>query len=177
MLTEHGMLITDPAISIQVREACLVDLPMIVEIYNEAIEDGTATCDLGGFTPAQKLVWFEEHTGRYPIWIAEQASTILGWTALSPYEAKPCFARTAMISTYVHRQARGQKVGTILRTHMISEAKRLEFHTLVNRVFVINQGSIALAKKFGFTQVGHMRELVYREGRYIDCVFFQLMLD
>ena len=82
-----------------------------------------------------------------------------------------------MFSTYVRRNARGMKVGSALRRHLINEARRIEFHTIVNRVFALNEGSIALAKKFGFTQVGYMRELVYRDGRYIDCVFFQLMLD
>jgi hypothetical protein len=46
----------------------------------------------------------------------------------------------------------------------------------VNRVFSSNGASVALARRYGFEQVGHMRELVYRDGEYVDCVSFQLML-
>ena len=59
---------------------------------------------------------------------------------------------------------------------MIEEARERGFHSLVARVWIVNEGSIALALKFGFEQVGHMKELVYKDGRYIDCLFFQLVL-
>lgn len=162
---------------IQVRIAHIKDLPAIVEIYNQGVEDAVATCDLSGFTPDERVSWFEEHKGRYPLWVAEAEATIIGWTALSPYDAKPCFCRTAMFSTYVRRDTQGQGVGTILRRHLIAEAKSLGLHTILNRVFAVNERSIALAKKFGFTQVGHMRELVFKDGQYTDCIFFQLVLD
>jgi phosphinothricin acetyltransferase len=162
---------------LHIRLAALPDLPAIVEIYNQGVQDGTSTCDLSDFTPDQMREWFDQHQGRYPIWTATANNTVLGWTALSPYAAKSCFDHTAMFSTYIHREARGKYIGTALRRHLIDEARRLGFHTILNRVFVINDRSIALAKKFGFTQVGYMREIVYRNGVYIDCVFFQLILD
>lgn len=165
-------------LAVIIREANIADLPDIVEIYNQGVEDGVATCDLSGFNAEQRYTWFVEHKGRYPLWVAENAEgTVIGWTALSQYDTKPCFAQTAMFSTYVHRDVRSQGVGSILRRHLIEQARRLGFHTIMNRVFAINERSIALAKKFGFTQVGHMREIVYRDGRYIDCVFFQLILE
>lgn len=162
---------------IDIRTATQADLPMIVEIYNEGVEDGTANCDLYGFTAAQKQAWFEVHGGRYPIWVAILLETIVGWACLFPYETKACFERSATFSTYVARSHRGKKVGSRLRQHTIEQAKQLGFHTLVNRVFVANEASIELAKKFGFQQVGRMQDLVYRNGSYQDCVFFQLMLE
>src|SRR5947209_7737117 len=153
---------------VQVRPALITDLPSIVEIYNQGVEDGVATCDLNGFNSEQRRTLFHEHQGRYPLWVAECGRSIVGWTALSQYDTKACFERTAMFSTYVHREARGNGVGTILRRHLIKEARRLGFHTIVNRVFAVNERSIELAKKFGFTQVGHMRDLVYKDCKYID---------
>src|SRR5207237_10909705 len=102
-----------------------------------------------------------EHPGGHPLLVASRVRTIVGWPARSRYDTKACVDRTAMFSTYVHREARGKGVGTILRRHLINEAKRLDFHTIVNRVFAVNERSIALAKKFGFTEVGHKREIVY----------------
>ena len=84
---------------------------------------------------------------------------------------------TWSISTYVLRKYRGYGIGSKLRSHLIKKSKEMGFHTLVNRVFASNRSSIELAKKFNFELVGRMRDLVFKNNKYEDCVFFQLMLD
>jgi L-amino acid N-acyltransferase YncA len=41
---------------------------------------------------------------------------------------------------------------------------------------VTNHASIAMSRKFGWKQVGHMKEIVYKDGEYVDCLFFQYEL-
>jgi L-amino acid N-acyltransferase len=162
---------------ITIRRARPNDLSRVVEIYNQGVEDGVATCDLSGFTPEERKEWFYGHVDPYPLWVATRGEHVIGWTNLSRYDSKPCFHRTATFATYVDRSERGKGVGSILRQHLIEEARALGFHTIVNRVWSPNQRSIELAKKFGFQEVGRMRELVFKDGEYVDCVFFQLILD
>jgi L-amino acid N-acyltransferase YncA len=164
-------------INIIIRKAIPEDLPSIIEIYNQGVKDGTANSDLNSFTSEEKRAWFESHTPKYPIWVAESNKEVVGWTNLSPYENKECFHKSASISTYVLKKYRGHGIGSKLRAHLIQKAKELGFHTLVNRVFASNTSSIQLAKKFKFKLVGRMRDLVHRDNSYEDCVFFQLMLD
>jgi phosphinothricin acetyltransferase len=159
-----------------VRDARLDDLAAIVAIYNQAVEDGVSTCDLSGFTAEQRLGWFEEHHGRYRIWVAATPDRVLGWIALSPYDRKPCFARTGSIATYVDRGARLHGVGSALRTHLREHARRLDFHTLVTRVWATNEASIALSDKFGWKRVGCLSQIVAKDGEYIDCFLYQTML-
>lgn len=161
---------------ITLRVAELADLKPIVEIYNEGVEDGIATCDLSGFTPQERVGWFREHQEPYRIWVAEEGDRILGWTAVSRYDRKPCFHRTGIIATYVARAARGRGVGSALRRHLICECSRLGFHTIVSRIWAPNDVSVNLAEKYGFERVGYMKELVSKDGGYIDCIFYQLML-
>lgn len=163
--------------ALRIRLASLQDLPRIVEIYNEAIRDGTANCELGGFTLEQRLDWFHAHNERYPLWVAELGCTVVGWTCLSPYDLKPCFVDTATFSTYVAARYRGRRIGSRLRAHLIERARDLGYCTIVNRVFEENVASIELAKKFGFAKVGHMKKVVSRNGEYCDCVFYQLLLE
>lgn len=162
---------------LRIRTAVLSDLPRLTEIYNQGVEDGVATCELSGFSPEERVGWFEEHQGPYRIWVAERLGTVVGWTSLSQYDRKPCFYRTGTIATYVERQCRRLNVGSALRAHLIAEAKRLGFHSVLSRVWVTNVQSRRLAEKFGFTQIGYLPELVFINGKYVDCLLFQKMLD
>jgi L-amino acid N-acyltransferase len=162
--------------TLSVRRADASDLPAIVEIYNQGVEDGVASCDLSATDTDGKKEWFAAHGDPYAVWVAEQGGLIVGWISLSPYDAKPCFAKTATLSTYVRRGHRRHGAATALREHLISEARRRGFHTLINRVWLTNEASIAMSRKFGWKEVGHMKEIVLKDGEFIDCVFFQLDL-
>lgn len=161
---------------ITLRVAELSDLPDLVEIYNQGVEDGIATCDLSGFTPEERVDWFHEHRPPYRIWVAERAGRVVGWTSISRYDRKACFHRTGIIATYVDRAERGAGVGGALRKHLIAEAPELGFHTILSRIWAPNDVSMGLAEKYGFERVGYMKELVHKDGEYIDCAFYQLML-
>jgi phosphinothricin acetyltransferase len=159
------------------RTARLSDVDAITDIYNQAVADRVATCDLSDVPADRRRDWLTAQRYPHGVWVAEDGGTVQGWVALTPYDSKPCFSRTATFATYVRREARGHGVGTRLRSWMIDRARENGFHTVINRVWASNEASIALAERFGFVQVGRMRELVELPGEYVDCVFFQLMLD
>ena len=164
------------SIVLTVRPAGQDDVPAITDIYNQAVAERTATCDLSDVPPDRRGEWLRRHRDPYGVWVAEGDGAVLGWVALSAYDPKPCFHRTATFATYVSREARGMGVGTQLRSHMIIEARSRGFHALVNRVWANNTASIALAMRFGFREVGRFPELVEIDGKYIDCLFFELVL-
>lgn len=161
----------------RIRAARQDDVDAISAIYNEAVADRVATCDLSDVTPETRREWLSSMRRPYGVWVAEHADLVQGWVMLAPYDTKPCFRRTATFATYVRRTARGCGVGSALRAHMISTAQRSGLHVLVNRVWANNEASIALAKRFGFRQVGYLPELVELDGAFIDCLFFELILD
>jgi phosphinothricin acetyltransferase len=56
--------------SVLIRDAVEADLPLLVEIYNEAILARMATADLDTFTVEQRRPWFAQHQpGRLPRWM------------------------------------------------------------------------------------------------------------
>jgi len=158
------------------RLASEADVPAITRIYNQAVAERIATCDLSDIPEDKRAAWLRGHTYPHGVWVAEDDHGVIGWVALSPYDSKPCFHRTASFATYVDRRARGQGVGKVLRTLMIDEARARGLHALVNRVWANNAASIGLARHFGFREVGHFADLVEQDGHYIDCLFFQLLL-
>ena len=172
LLTESGR----GGAGIAIRRAEERDLPAIVEIYNQGVDDGVASCDLSATSAEEKRDWLRAHGDPYAVWVAEEDGLVVGWISLSPYDSKPCFAGTATLSTYVRRGHRRRGAATALREHLVANARARGFHTLLNRVWATNEASIAMSRKFGWKQVGHMKEIVYKDGEYVDCLFFQLEL-
>jgi phosphinothricin acetyltransferase len=162
----------------RMRQATPSDLDAIVAIYNEGIEDGGATCDLSTVSPQDRHAWLDAHSGRFPLFVAsDQADRIRGWTALAPYDPKPCFHLTASVSTYVARQARGARLGSTLRAHLVDHARRLGFHVLISRTWAANDASARLSRRCGWEEVGYLREIVDNGGTFVDCRLFQLVLN
>jgi phosphinothricin acetyltransferase len=163
--------------SIDVRPASHADLAAVVGVYHEAVGDGGATCDLSGVRAPERAAWLAQRLECLGLWVAEDShGTVIGWSALSPYDPKPCFRRTASVSTYVARGWRGRDVGTALRAHLIEEARARGLRTLIARIWATNEGGTRLARRFGWEQVGYLREVVEHDGRFIDCRLFQLVL-
>ncbi len=60
-----------------VRFATLSDVSAILDIYNEAVINSTATYDLAPVSLESRLAWFEEKTAQgWPIWVAVQSDLI-----------------------------------------------------------------------------------------------------
>ena len=63
-----------------IRPATHADLPGILEIYNEAVLNTTASYDYEPRTLAQRTAWFEDHVkDNYPVFVAvNDQETVVG---------------------------------------------------------------------------------------------------
>lgn len=161
---------------LELRPAAVADLPQVRAIYNAAIDEGTANCELSAVPADAMRRWLDEHRAPYGVWVAERGDRLLGWTALSPYDRKPCFHDAASSSTYVHRESRGQHVGATLRRHLIEQARSGGLHTIINRILVTNAASLALTEQLGFVPIGRASGLARFGRARVDCAFYQLLL-
>lgn len=164
--------------AITVRAARRTDLDAVVGVYHEAVSEGGATCDLSAIPEDERAAWLAQRLDGLGIWVAEDHDrTVIGWIALSPYDPKPCFRHTACLSTYVARGSRGRNVGTTLRAHVIEQARERGLRTLIARIWSTNDGGMRLARRFGWEEVGYLRDVVEYGGQFIDCRLFQLVLS
>jgi len=163
--------------SIAVRPALQGDLEAITDIYNEAILTTTATFDTEPRTAADRLEWFRSHGGRFAVLVAEVDGRIAGWASLSRWSDRTAYDDTAETSVYVGSQYRGRGVGGRLYEGLIAAAKQHKFHTLLARVAGESAASLRLHARFGFRNVGTMREVGRKFGRLLDVHLLQLMLE
>ena len=69
----------------KVRPATHDDLPGILEIYNEAVRNTTATYDYEPRTLEHRIAWFEDHLrNNLPVFVAvNDERRVAGWTRRS----------------------------------------------------------------------------------------------
>src|SRR5712692_9519152 len=100
----YGLAMAD----VVVRTAKEVDVPAILDIYNWAILNTTATFDIEPQTAEEKIVWFRETIYPYAILVAVCEGEVAGWACLRPFRSKAAYRFTAENSVYVHNDHLGQ---------------------------------------------------------------------
>lgn len=161
----------------ELRRAVESDLSKIVDIYNFAVRETVATFDIEEKSVSSQSSWFQAHTGRFPILVADENGTVCGWGSLSRWSDRCAYADTAELSIYVHPDHWNRGLGGMLLRELLAEAGRGGLHTVISRIAGENTVSIHLHEKSGFRLVGTMREVGCKFNRYIDVHIYQLLLN
>lgn len=156
------------------RLASVSDLPEIVDIYNQAVQQRFATADLFPVTVDQRVAWFGEHdSDSLPIYVAEHDGAVIGWCSLSAYRpGRAALRGTAEISYYVRADWRGRGVGTALILHAIQDSPRVGKQVLFGILLEKNTASINLMKKCGFELWGRLPGVASIDGELVSHVYY-----
>jgi len=162
-------------VRISIRPASVDDAAAIASIYNQGIEDRGATFETELRAPAD-IVARLNHTGRFPLLVAEGEERIVGWAGLSSYRPRDCYAGIAEFSIYLDRGARRSGVGRQLLTALIDAARERGYWKLVSRIFPFNAGSRALCRSCGFREVGTYEKHGRLDGRWLDVIIVERLI-
>ena len=162
-----------------IRPATHADLPGILDIYNEAVLNTTATYDYEPRTFEHRLAWFEEHDkNNYPVFVAvTEEGRIAGWSSLNRYHDRMGYCFTTENSVYVTADLRGKGIGRLLLPPLIEAARRLGLHAILAVIDADNAASIRLHASLGFVRVGHFKEVGFKFGRWLDVVYMERLLS
>ena len=109
------------------RDAHPDDVPAILDIYNEAVRNTTATYDHEEVTLEARQAWFAaKRAAGWPVLVAEDAGEVVGWATFGPFREKAGYALTAEHSVYVRHDQRGAGVGHALMNALIERARQEE---------------------------------------------------
>jgi L-amino acid N-acyltransferase YncA len=160
-----------------IRQAVPADLPALVDIYNYAVRETTATFDLEEQSVADRQAWFASHQpAQYPLLVVEDDGVVLGYSGILPYRVKPAYRHTVELSIYVHPAAQGQGIGKRLMEAIIEQAQTIGYHVIISGITGGNDVSFRLHEQFGFQEVGILREVGYKFDDWRDVHFYQLTL-
>ncbi|WP_067727427.1 GNAT family N-acetyltransferase [Oceanobacillus damuensis] len=159
---------------IVIRNAVIDDLPPLLDIYNYAILNLTATFELEEQTLEQQMECFDD---KYPLIVAEEEGNVIGYSCLNPFNKKAAFAQTAELSIYIAPNHQGKGIGKKLMKAILELAKQMNFHTVIGGITGGNEASIYLHKNFGFVHAGTLKEVGYKFWEWQEVHYYQLIFE
>ena len=151
----------------------------IREILNDAILNSTALYDYKPRTPDMMMNWFAaKRAGNFPVIGAlADDGTLMGFGSYGTFRAFPAYKYTVEHSLYIASPYRGRGLGKVLLQEILSHARAQNYHVLVGAIDSQNAVSIQLHQRFGFAHAGTIRQAGFKFGRWLDLVFYQLILE
>ena len=151
------------------------DLPAVHAIYADAVRTGTASFELEPPTLEEmRGRWAALAEAGYPYLVALSGGAVAGYAYAGAYRPRPAYRGTVENSVYVRAGCRGAGVGRALLAELIARCEAAGFRQMVAVIGDSdNHGSIGLHRALGFADVGVLRAVGWKHGRWLDTVLMQ----
>ncbi len=172
---------TKPADSespIEIRDALREDMPQIKDIYNFYIQNTVITFDDKPLDINHWLEKFEHQTKlELPFLVLVRGSEVLGFALVSPWRQKTGYLKIVENQIYLAAAATGKKIGSKLFDALIGACKQRDVKEVIAVVADRGaQASLALHKRQGFVEQGHLANVAIRFGKPIGSHLLSLKL-
>ncbi len=161
-----------------IRPARTDDLSAIIEIRNFHIQNTNSLFETEMETIQGRTEWFMRYslTGPHRILVAEEKGQILGYASSSKYREGVAFSKTVEFSIFVAENSKSKGIGSSLYEALFEIQKLENTHCVVAGIALPNEASIALHKKFGFTEIGIFKEYAFKKEKYYSSLWLQKIL-
>jgi phosphinothricin acetyltransferase len=101
---------------IDVRIVGVEDAAELAEIYNQGIDERTATFNTNQVTAKEIEEKIVKSVNKNSVLVAVKLDSyrVIGWASISPYSSRPCYCGIGEVSSYIHKQHRARGVGKLL---------------------------------------------------------------
>lgn len=167
-----------PLRAAKVRAATQGDAAAIAYIYNHYVVDTCVTFEtepVAAEDMAQRIV--ETLDASLPWLVAEQAGGVVGYAYASKWKGR-CAYRFAVESTvYLAPGHTGKGLGRLLYSALIDDLRARSMHTAIGGIALPNDPSVRLHEHLGFSKVAHFQQVGYKQERWVDVGYWQLLLE
>ncbi|MEH3062362.1 MAG: GNAT family N-acetyltransferase [Methylobacterium radiotolerans] len=164
---------------ITVRDGALSNMPEVLGIYTPHVLHGLATFEEEP-PSIEEMARRREAiiTAGLPYLVASLHERVVGYAYATGYRARPAYRHTVENSVYVTEAAHRHGVGTALLTALVARCEAGPWRQMVAVIGdSANRGSIALHRRAGFTEVGTLKAVGFKHGRWVDTVLMQRALS
>jgi len=125
------------------------------------------------------LMWerIRKVSKQFPWYICEVGDEVVGYAYANHWKTRSAYRYTAESTIYLKHDHQGKGIGYELYQNLIDNLIKTGFHSILASIALPNDISIQFHQKFGYRQVGIIKEVGYKFGRQIDVVIMQLILS
>lgn len=157
---------------VTIRDVTEADLEQVAAIYAYESQHAYSTFET---VPRPASTWAPKLTSGEVFLVAVRGEQVLGFAYASPFRDRPAYHLTRETSVYVHREARGLRLGSRLYDALLPRLRDQGIHTALALIALPNEASVRLHTRAGFAHAGTMREVGDKLGRMIDVGVYQAL--
>jgi len=145
------------------------DLSQMIEVFNSVITEGSYFPRNEGVPDLETArQWHQDHVKAGLFYLAAKVDgEFAGGATIEPKRGKE--SHIAVFGIYLKQQFRNMGIGTRLVQRIIEIARSKGFEIMELNVFSSNQRALHLYSKFGFEEVGRVKNgIKFSDGTYAD---------
>jgi phosphinothricin acetyltransferase len=162
---------------VHARPATAEDAAAIAAIYNHYVATTCVTFETDPVTAGDMAERIAETTNAgLPWWVAEGASGVVGYAYASKWKGRCAYRYSVESTVYLSKDHTGAGIGRQLYEALIGQLRLAKLHAVIGGIALPNDASIALHERLGFEQVARFKEVGFKQNRWIDVGYWQLLL-
>jgi L-amino acid N-acyltransferase YncA len=162
--------------NVQIRKVTLNDVERIKEIYNHYIVNTVHTFEAAILTDEQVAQRINKYQPNYPWYVAESDNTVIGYAYASEFIERTAYKFTSEVTIFIDKNYTKGGAGKKLLAQLVKDMSTLGYTALISIIAVPNPASVKLHKAFGFENVGHLKKVGYKLGKWVDVELWELEL-
>jgi L-amino acid N-acyltransferase YncA len=161
-----------------IRESRDADIAAIAAIYAHHVLHGVASFEEAPPGEAEMARRRAELLARdFPYFVAERDGAVVGYCYAGPYRARIGYRFSVEDSIYIADGQVGRGIGRALLARVIDRSAELGYRQMVAVIGGSETAaSIGLHAALGFTEVGVLKAIGFKFGRWVDSVLMQRAL-
>lgn len=166
------------AADIEVRSAIDSDYDALIAIYNHYVLNSGATFDLEPTPVAASHDFFHHYgdSGPHRLLVATRDGRVVGYATSGQLRTRPAYDSSIEVTVYLHPDEGGRGIGSLLYQQLFADLRHEDLHRAYAVIAQPNPGSVALHRRFGFTDVGTMHEVGRKFDRWWDVLWMERAL-
>lgn len=160
-----------------IRPAQPADSNEIAAIYNHYVLNSHCTFETEIVFDAEIQQRIREtHALALPWLVSVSSDKVMGYAYASKWKGRCAYQFSVESTIYIDPGHTGEGIGLPLYTALIETIRNLPMHAVIGGIALPNEPSIRLHELLGFRKVGHFEQVGYKQDRWIDVGYWQLIL-
>jgi phosphinothricin acetyltransferase len=110
-----------------------------------------------------------------PWLVAERTGEVIGYACATRWKNRSAYRHSVEATIYLEDGCQGHGIGQSIYVELLSILKALGVHAVIGGAAMPNPASAALHEKLGFEHVASFRQVGFKQGRWVDVDYWQLL--